>query len=800
MNIAKRLLQKTKKDAPPSGSKQNQAPAKKPEEKKERNGTGGNPEPENVTPPEKTLPEAVGRDNWRIAVSKDRLTAYLNYVPKPEHQEPVAAELIRAAVELGVPEDGLFSEEKLDTALRNAEKSGIALKDYPICEDLEGGFEIKVSEDKLTATLSMRKGRGQGQALDLKEVGAALRGSNLKRLDFDKLKKDILDFYRGPELALEDYELAAGKPPKPGGEPELEWDTEFMPATELTELKKSLAEAPEEVFEGIDSLKEYPIDAVQDSAYAKKETIIATVTPGEPGENGIDVYGAAIPAAGGDNATIVLHENCVKHDDKIVSQIDGMLERWVVDDTPHIRVRPHSDAKINAAIAEDAMSATVDLIQGVGTGKRLHAEDVRQALIDAGVVRGIDLEAVEQAIREADEKGAVTQVVVASGEEPQSANDSALNFHIEMASGKAVTIQENGRADYKNQDRFTRVEEGTLIAELTTAETTLKEGYDVKGNTIKASDAKEYSLEIGEHIKQERDEQGTLRLIAGASGELAYDGKSIDIVGVHVVKGDVGPTTGNIRFSGPVHITGSVLPGFFVIAAGEIKVAAGVEAALLSSEKSVHVGQGIIGGGKAAVRAREDISAAFAERVMLMAVRDITLKNACMQCTVKCNGKLSLNGEKGHIVGGQAKSRHGIELTNLGAKNGAQTHVSFGQDYLIGDKIELEEKELEKLKNGAAQTDLKIHEAEKNRHTEELKKQRAKKLQILKLIDKRTERLFWLREKFEQHFEAEVAVRGTAYPGAVLESHGRTYEVTREMEKVVFYFNREKGIIENRPL
>ena len=151
-------------------------------------------------------------------------------------------------------------------------------------------------------------------------------------------------------------------------------------------------------------------------------------------------------------------------------------------------------------------------------------------------------------------------------------------------------------------------------------------------------------------------------------------------------------------------------------------------------------------------------------------------------------------------MGGQTKARHGVELANLGAKNGTHTGVSFGQDYLIGDKIELEEKELEKLKNGAVQTDLKIHEAQKNDDADELKKQRVKKVQILKLIERRTERLFWLREKFEQHFEGEVTVRGTAYPGAVLESHGRTYEVTNEMNKIVFYFNREKGIIENRPL
>jgi len=565
-------------------------------------------------------------------------------------------------------------------------------------------------------------------------------------------------------------------------------------------LKKGLEEAPEDAFDGLESIKEYPVDSITDVAFVKNDFVVVEISNPDPGKPGTDVFGATIPANAGSGSSVVFHENCQKRDTEISATIDGVLEKWDVDGTPHIRVRPHNDASIAPFIADDGMSATVDLIQGRGTGTRLHVEDARQALISAGVIRGIDLAALEAAVESANKEGAVKQVVVAKGEEPQAADESSLDFKIELATGKAVTINENGRADYKNQDRFTHVEEGTLIAEVATPETAMRDGFDVRGNKIDAAEAKEFTLEIGENIKKERDEEGRLRLVAAVSGELAYDGRSMDIVGIHTIQGDVGPGTGNVRFSGPVHVSGNVLPGFYVIAAGEIKVAEGVEAALLSSENSVHVNQGIIGGGKAGVRAREDITAAFAERVMLMAVKNITLKSACLQSNVKCNGKLSLEGDRGNFVGGQVKARYGVELTNLGSKNGAKTDVSFGQDYLIGDKIELEEKELEKLKDAAVKIDLKIHQDEKEGGIADLKKHRSKKVQILKLIDRRTERLFWLREKFEQHFDAEVTVRNTVYPGVTLESHGRTYEIVREMNKVVFFFNQEKGIIEDRPI
>ena len=795
MNLANRLFKKTKKS--PGETKE----IRDKEEMSTPDAVEGDPSGGETSGTKSyQSPGAIGKDNWRIAVSRDRVTAVLDYTPRPEVMAPPAAELIRAATELGLPEEGLFSEEKLNTAIKNSDVSGIPLRGYPISEDSDGGFEITVSADKLQATLSMRKGRGQGKPLELNEVGKALRTSGLKNLKFDQLKTDILAFYRGNEMVLEGYELSVGKPPVPGGDQTLEWKAEFMPATELAELKKGLEEAPEDAFDGLESIKEYPVDSITDVAFVKNDFVVVEISNPDPGKPGTDVFGATIPANAGSGSSVVFHENCQKRDTEISATIDGVLEKWDVDGTPHIRVRPHNDASIAPFIADDGMSATVDLIQGRGTGTRLHVEDARQALISAGVIRGIDLAALEAAVESANKEGAVKQVVVAKGEEPQAADESSLDFKIELATGKAVTINENGRADYKNQDRFTHVEEGTLIAEVATPETAMRDGFDVRGNKIDAAEAKEFTLEIGENIKKERDEEGRLRLVAAVSGELAYDGRSMDIVGIHTIQGDVGPGTGNVRFSGPVHVSGNVLPGFYVIAAGEIKVAEGVEAALLSSENSVHVNQGIIGGGKAGVRAREDITAAFAERVMLMAVKNITLKSACLQSNVKCNGKLSLEGDRGNFVGGQVKARYGVELTNLGSKNGAKTDVSFGQDYLIGDKIELEEKELEKLKDAAVKIDLKIHQDEKEGGIADLKKHRSKKVQILKLIDRRTERLFWLREKFEQHFDAEVTVRNTVYPGVTLESHGRTYEIVREMNKVVFFFNQEKGIIEDRPI
>ena len=69
------------------------------------------------------------------------------------------------------------------------------------------------------------------------------------------------------------------------------------------------------------------------------------------------------------------------------------------------------------------------------------------------------------------------------------------------------------------------------------------------------------------------------------------------------------------------------------------------------------------------------------------------------------------------------------------------------------------------------------------------------KSKLLRALEARNLRVFTLRERFEEHFESEIRVRGTVFPGTVLESHGRTLEITAPKKKVVFVFDTKSGHI-----
>ena len=87
---------------------------------------------------------------------------------------------------------------------------------------------------------------------------------------------------------------------------------------------------------------------------------------------------------------------------------------------------------------------------------------------------------------------------------------------------------------------------------------------------------------------------------------------------------------------------------------------------------------------------------------------------------------------------------------------------------------------------------------EKQGQREKLEQARREKLKLMKIMEKRSLRLFTFREKFEEHFPSEVKVKGTLFPGVVIESHGRYYETKQEKKNVSIMFNLDTGQLEEK--
>lgn len=737
---------------------------------------------------------------WIVSLSKDKSTALLKISPDAKNAAiPSSESIIAKAVSLGISQENIISESVISRIIKETVNSESLLENFSLSRDHDSSYSVKASKDIMKGFLNMTKGSGNGKALKLNEVGEEIKKSGFSGLNFSKIKADILTFYKSSSLEMKDYILIEGKPPKEGDEVTFSIECSMMKPNELTDHKEKIKQGYEKRKPpGLKSLDQYPVENCKSIGVLEKEGTAILFTPSKPGSAGKDIFGKVIPGLPGQTPNLIVLENLVRKNDSLITEIDGFFDIYEGEKETVVRVRPLKAELIIIEIADNKMDVYMSIAENGGAPVTI--DEVKEKLVNAGVSKGFKEDILLKAVEASNNGQVLEKLIVASGEAPVEPGTSRLNMNIKVSDDTAVTLRANGSADFKNQDRITAVTKGDVIGVIQSPATEARDGWDVCGAAIKAREAPPLKTEIGKGIKKEETDNGDISLIAELSGELRMEGEKLSINDIHLVKGDVDLKEGNIKFPGSVKISGSVTQGFFIMSGGEVQIAGGVEAALVSASESIIIGQGVVGNGKAILRSKQDIELAFAEQATLLAVGNIKAKNSCLRCKIKCNGKLLLVGDKGNLIGGNTKTTGGIDVGNLGNDKRIKTEVSFGQNYLIQDRIELEEKEVEKIKTQLTKLDLTMHRLEKEGHQPQLKKARLQKVKYLKIMENRGIRLFTLRERFEEHFPSELRIRGTLYPGVILESHGRYHEITSEKKNLIITFNLQTGKIEETPI
>ncbi len=730
-----------------------------------------------------------------IELTKDGATCLLSYTPgDTEHQPPDAAAIRAEAAEHGFRENLLQSSDEIERLLATARERGEGFTQIPICYSKDAWFEIFVSEDRLRAQLSVSKGSGRGKALSLKELGRAIKESKLKGLQYETIQEDILSFYRSTDIELTGYCLAQGTAPTEGPPRELEHALQFVAEKERLNQIERLKNSPE--LQRAPSFEVFPVEKIEQISMVIKDQRIASIPPPTYGNPGTDVYGKSTAGLPGEEPKLRLFEKLEQKGNLIVSQAPGALDYAVIEETVYLRVRPHRDGEIKVQLASDKLTAYLTVRPHEGSGRPVDRTVIENAVQGARVTHGVSDQVVSKVLESLNSGKPLKDVPVARGKPPVEGGREELELLVTPSQDSGVVIRDDGRADYKNRGQITTVRKGDELARLVPADAEPEPGWDVTGATINAGQIKKLNLEIGANVQERKDSDGRATLLATTTGQLIYTGSKIEVQPVYTVQGDVGLQSGNIKFPGMVTVSGTVRSGFHVIAEGEIRVAEGVEAALLSAEGDINIAHGVHGRSKGVLRTKAGITATFIEHATVLAIGPVTIKNYLMRCDLKCNDSVTISADKGSVIGGTVRTRGGLATFNLGNDRGIRTVVVFGQDYLIGDRIEREELELEKLKKQVADLDFEMRQNEKDADDETLTRNRKRKRQVLKEVEKRSVRLFTLRERFEEHYPAEITVRGTLYPGVVFESHGRTREITKERKNVTVAFDRESGHIE----
>lgn len=329
-------------------------------------------------------------------------------------------------------------------------------------------------------------------------------------------------------------------------------------------------------------------------------------------------------------------------------------------------------------VSEDKMAASINFT----TAKELRAEllnsmtvpDVIKLLNHRDVKQGINRKNIQEML---DQKLFDRDIIVAEGKEPSDGKEGEFKYYFRKDLDRRPRVLEDGSVDYKSMELFESVKKDALIAEYHPA-TMGVFGYDVMGQILAPKQGKELPPLRGTGFMMTEDKKQYYSLLDGII-ELDEMDNRLDIRNLYTVVGDVDSSVGNIEFSGDVNVMGNVQAGFSISATGSVVVDGHCEGCQITADKDVIIRKGFQGQGVGTIKAGGDITGKFFESVTLSAKGDIQA-SYLLNCQLRTEGKLLVEGRKGVIIGGYMCAKQGVSCSGIGNIAEIKTTVEVGID------------------------------------------------------------------------------------------------------------------------
>ncbi len=343
-----------------------------------------------------------------------------------------------------------------------------------------------------------------------------------------------------------------------------------------------------------------------------------------------------------------------------------------------------ADGYITVFISNNEMEACIEV--NCDNNTVLSSRDIKKRLKAYGVSRGLLDGEIEKIVNE---KLYHKTIVVAKGKVPQRGAEGRYEFFFNTNPSREPLILEDGTADFRTIKWFEMVKEGQKIAYYYPAEEG-KPGYTVTGKVLSGKHGKEKGVLVGKNILLHSDKR---TYTATMNGKIEMVGENrIDISRVWVLD-EVNLTTGNIDFDGSVYVNGNVNRGSFINATEDIVILGYVEGAVITCGGDICLRKGMNGTGSGMIEARGNVMGQFFENVRVISGGDVSA-HYCLNSEVWAEGKISIYGKKGMIVGGFTRGVKGITAHTIGNRSGIVTVLNAGID--------------EQFMNGVRQLDAKI--------------------------------------------------------------------------------------------
>ena len=321
-------------------------------------------------------------------------------------------------------------------------------------------------------------------------------------------------------------------------------------------------------------------------------------------------------------------------------------------------------------VSLDRMKLTCRFLPPTMGGSLLTARDIMAELEEKKIIYGIDQDAIMDFL---DHRLYATDYVFAKGDPPEIGKDAKIEYFFNTNPNLKPKYNEDGSVDYRDLNTINNVEEGDLLARLIPAEPG-KPGKDIMGHDIMTRPVKNKHLRYGKHIRISDDRT---ELYSETQGHVKLANDQVYVSDVYTVPKDVDNSTGNIEFSGNVHVKGNVRGGFSVIARGDVVVEGVVEDALIQAGGQVIIRRGIHGMNKGIIDAEGNVISQFIENATIFSGGYVEA-GSVIYSEVNASKDVVVNDRKGFIAGGVIRAGGKVESHVLGSSMGALTRVEVG--------------------------------------------------------------------------------------------------------------------------
>jgi uncharacterized protein (DUF342 family) len=394
--------------------------------------------------------------------------------------------------------------------------------------------------------------------------------------------------------------------------------------------------------------------------------------------------------------------------------------------------------------------------------------DFEWILKQSGICKGLCYDAIDDIIKN---KRYNEKIQIAKGVFPVSGEDGRYEYFFDRQLRGKPAVMEDGSVDYQNVQWFEMVDEGDRLA-VYHAATAGKDGYTVKGKTLKAMRGKEQKILSGKGIVL-LDDRCTYIAAYGGHVELDEEQSKMEVSRVCVLP-EVTLATGNVDFDGCVYIKGIVGRGTAVRATQDVVIDGAVEASTITCGGSLMLKKGINGMGQGRIEADGVVEGKYFESVYVRTRGDLHA-NFCLNCNLNVEGTIVISGKKGVLAGGVAQAVKGVQAYHVGNRAQLSTIVRLGinddflnEEYALKQKIATVQNELRLL--GQAQLKFQRLYTPEERNTMDMYIRIENAIYTKELEQ---ERLYKRRQQLEENKKAiagaRAVVRGVIHEGCIVE-------------------------------